>query len=457
MKPSFFPVLTLLLLAGCAGIDQRVYERSHVALYEPLETEVYALQGGKPLIGHNETPYGKPLKNGGTVYERGLSLAGNQRVVYKMDSATTTLEAVVCMDESAPRGATSHVTIFGNDKVVWEADITKGSFEPVKQLFKGAEQLIIATEGSEKAVVDFLEPKMEGGILLRETLLAGRTNYAFQCQSPAFKPFETYTVKGLTLFCKESYEDYGPVIGVSNAYSCAMVAPEHHGMLVHYGPDSLHTYGGTMQSFLQPEEKVVPTRTYSAVVARPKKWKWRLEEDGAIRLLEAPDLLNGVRRSLIYRMNPRSGELQVDAMAKNVSEHDVMICLSLVTRFPAGFPVAIPAEEAKPGYSLVKGSDEGIVCKDGVVVINQLDSLTPLRGPQKLRQREQDEFLLLEKGGGYFQSKPQTPKNGYYPYDGLRMTVYNSDNGVRVSQYGENLKVAPEQTLHVRTVLDMVE
>ena len=195
---------------------------------------------------------------------------------------------------------------------------------------------------------------------------------------------------------------------------------------------------------------------FGKYILTPKKWKWRVEEDGAIRVLAAPDLLNGVRRMIVYRLNPRSGEIMIDVMSKNITSHDVMSCLSLVTRFPKGAPVAIEAEKERPGYSLVKGSDEGIVAKEGVVLINQLESWYPLKGPQKLLQKKSGDYLLIRKKG-YFQSEAQTPDNGYYPYDGLRLSVYNSPNGVMVTQYGEKLKMTRSQTLHLRVRLDMVD
>ena len=61
------------------------------------------------------------------------------------------------------------------------------------------------------------------------------------------------------------------------------------------------------------------------------------------------------------------------------------------------------------------------------------------------------------RGKGYFQSETQTPENGYYPYDGLRLSLYNSKSGVMVTQYGEKLKMTKSQTLHLRVRLDLVE
>ena len=158
---------------------------------------------------------------------------------------------------------------------------------------------------------------------------------------------------------------------------------------------------------------------------------------------------------IVYRLDSRSGELTIDAMSKNITNHDVISCLSLVTRFPEGYPVAIQAEKARPGYSLVKGSDEGIVAKEGVVLINQLEDWYPLKGPQKFLQKESGDFLLIQKNG-YFQSQSQAPKNGNYPYDGLKLGLYNSKSGVLVTQYGEKLKMSKSQTLHLRVKLDLV-
>lgn len=444
-----------LLLWGCASVDQRVYDRSHVSLSEPVGVECYAQKGGAPKVTRNKTFDGKPLKNGGAVFEKGLSVKGSAILVYAIPQDKNELKMCVCMDESSPKEAKAKVTISGNKKTIWEAEIKKGSFEEVDQAFKGTEDLVITVEGDSEAVVDLLDPELEGGVRLRETMIFGRTNYVSQCKSDSFQAFPTETRKGVTVFCRTSSE-YGPLVGASNAYACVMIAPEHHGMLVHYGSDSGHTFGGTMQSFLQPEEEIIPTRNYKASVADPKKWKWRIEEDGAIRVLAAPDLLNGVRRMIVYRLNPRSGELTIDVMSKNITSHDVMSCLSLVTRFPKGAPVAIEAEKERPGYSLVKGSDEGIVAKEGVVLINQLESWYPLKGPQKLLQKKSGDYLLIRKKG-YFQSEAQTPDNGYYPYDGLRLSVYNSPSGVMVTQYGEKLKMTKSQTLHLRVRLDMVD
>ncbi len=455
MKSFFFASAAALLLAACASVDQRVYERSHVTLSEPVGVECYGQSGAVPKVSRDATYDGKPLKNGGAVFEKGLSVRGSAILVYALDGEKTTFKTYVCMDETSPKDAKAKVTISGNKKVIWEANIRKGSFEEVEQTFKGTEDLTISVEGDSEAVVDFLEPTLEGSVRLRETMIFGRTNYISQCKSDAFQAFPAETRKGVTVFCRASSE-YGPLVGASNAYACVMIAPEHHGMLVHYGPDSGHTFGGTMQSFLQPEEEIIPTRNYKALVADPKKWKWRVEEDGAIRVLAAPDLLNGVRRMIVYRLNPRSGEIMIDVMSKNITSHDVMSCLSLVTRFPKGAPVAIEAEKERPGYSLVKGSDEGIVAKEGVVLINQLESWYPLKGPQKLLQKKSGDYLLIRKKG-YFQSEAQTPDNGYYPYDGLRLSVYNSPNGVMVTQYGEKLKMTRSQTLHLRVRLDMVD
>ena len=455
MKRELLIFGAAMLLAGCAATNERVYQKSHALLSEPLAMEVYSTGKAKPKFARNQTPAGKPLKSAGVTYERGLSVMGDAIICYAMDSEKTTLEMYVCMDETSPKEAKATVTVSGNGKTIWEKDLKKSSFEEVKQIFKGTEDLVITVKGDPEAVVDFLEPKLEGGIKLRETMTFGRTNYAAQCKLDDFHPFPTEEKQGVVVFCRSSYENYGPVIGVSNAYACAMVAPYHHGMLVHYGPNSQKTFGGTMQSFLQPEEEIVPTRNYPAVVADTKRWKWRIEEDGAIRVLACPDLLNGVRRMIVYRLDPRSGELTVDAMSKNITKHDVMSCLSLTTRFPRGYPVAISAEKARPGYSLVKGSDEGIVAKDGVVVINQLEDWYPLKGPQKLLQKENGDFLLIEKSG-YFKSESLAPKNGYYPYDGLKLNLYNSANGVLVTQYGEKLKMTNSQTLHLRVKLDLV-
>ncbi|MBR5624884.1 NPCBM/NEW2 domain-containing protein [bacterium] len=456
MKNVLFFSGAALLILGCASVDQRVYDRSHVSLSEPVGVECYAQKGGAPKVTRNETFEGKSLKNGGTVFEKGLSVKGSAILVYSLPQDKTTLKMCVCMDETSPKEAKAKVRISGNKKTIWEADIKKGSFEEVNQTFKGTEDLTITVEGDSEAVVDLLDPELEGGVRLREAMIFGRTNYVSQCKSESFRAFPTETRQGVTVFCRPTGSEYGPLVGVSNAYACVMIAPEHHGMLVHYGPDSRENFGGTMQSFLQPEEEIVPTRNYKAKVADPKKWKWRIEEDGAVRVLAAPDLLNGVRRMIVYRLNPRSGELTIDVMSKNITSHDVMSCLSLVTKFPAGAPVAIKAEKERPGYSLVKGSDEGIVAKEGVVLINQLESWYPLRGPQKLLQRKSGDFLLV-RGKGYFQSETQTPENGYYPYDGLRLSLYNSKSGVMVTQYGEKLKMTKSQTLHLRVLLDLVE
>ena len=448
--------MSALLLTACAANQQRVYEKTHVGLFEPVATEIYNCEGGRPKFARNQTPAGTPLKNGGAEFERGFSVMGEQKIIYSLDPEQTELSMTVCMDESSKKGAKAEVALIGNGKTLWEGEIGKGSFEEIKKTFKGAESLVIHVKAEDGAVVDFLEPKLEGGAKLRETMIYGRTNYAASCKSPAFKNFPTYNVGGVTVFSRASYAEYGPVVGLSNAYACAMIAPEHHGMLVHYGPNSTSTYGGTMQSFLQPEEEIEPTRRYGALVANPKKWKWRIEDDGALRVLAPPDLLNGVRRMIVYRLNPRSGELDIDLMAKNISGHDIMGCLSMVTRFPEGYPVALQAEKAKPGYSLVKGSDEGIVARDGVVVINQLESWYPLKGPQKLIQRNNGDFLLIQKKG-YFKSKSLAPTGGYFPYNGQKLTLYNSKKGVLVTQYGEKLKMTPTQTLHLRLTLDLEE
>ena len=444
-----------LLFLGCAATNERVYNKSHVLLSEPLAMEVYAPKGGKPKFARDLTYAGNELRNGGTTFERGISVTGDAIIVYALNEDKTTLETCVCMDESSPKEAKANVKIKGNGKTIWEEDLKKSSFFEVKQVFKGAENMVIEVTGDPDAVVDFLEPKLEGGVKLRESMIYGRTNYASQCKLEDFQRFPTENRNGVVVFCRPSYLDYGPVIGVSNAYACVMVAPNHHGMLVHYGPDSQHTFGGTIQGFLQPEEEIVPTRKYGAVIANTKSWKWRIEEDGAIRVLASPDLLNGVRRMIVYRLDSRSGELTIDAMSKNITNHDVISCLSLVTRFPEGYPVAIQAEKARPGYSLVKGSDEGIVAKEGVVLINQLEDWYPLKGPQKFLQKESGDFLLIQKNG-YFQSQSQAPKNGNYPYDGLKLGLYNSKSGVLVTQYGEKLKMSKSQTLHLRVKLDLV-
>lgn len=457
MQRHILPLgLAALLMAGCAVNDQRVYEKTHVGLYEPVAQEVYSLDGAKPRFARNQTPAGQPLRNGGATFERGFSVSGQQRIFYALDEDSTVLKGTVCMDETSPRGAKAHVAFSGNGKVFWEADLTKGSFEEVNKSFKGTDNLMIAVDADDSAVVDFLEFRLEGGVRLRETMTAGRTNYYGQCRGPAFKPFATYTVQGNTIFCRESYGEYGPVIGVSNAYACAMVAPEHSGMLVHYGLDASRSYGGTTQSFLQPEEEMAPTRKYGAMVAQPRKWKWRVEEDGAIRVLGPYDLMNGARSMILYRMNPRSGELQIDAMMKNITSHDIMGCVSLVTRLPKGSKTIIAAEEAKPGYSLVKGADQGITCKSGAVMVNDLESWEALKGPQKLLQKRNGDFRVALGAGRYFEAVSQAPKGGYYPYDGLRLALYNSESGVRATQYGEKLKVGPTQTLHLRTLLNLV-
>ncbi|MBO7543386.1 NPCBM/NEW2 domain-containing protein [bacterium] len=455
MKREFLIFGAAMLLAGCAATNERVYNRSHALLSEPLAMEVYSQKGGKPKFARNATYSGRELVNGGTTYERGVSVTGDAILVYALNEDKTTLEACVCMDESSPKEAKANVKIKGNGKVIWEEDVKKSSFFEVKQVFKGAENMMIEVTGDPDAVVDILEPRLEGGVRLRETMTFGRTNYAAQCKLDDFEPFPTESKKGVTVFCRPNYLDYGPVIGVSNAYACVMVAPNHHGMLVHYGPDSQHTFGGTVQAFLQPEEEIVPTRKYGAMVANTKNWKWRIEDDGAIRVLAAPDLLNGVRRMIVYRLDSRSGELTIDAMSKNITNHDVISCLSLVTRFPEGYPVVIPAEKTRPGYSLVKGSDEGIVAKDVGVLINQLEDWFPLKGPQKLLQKDSGDFLLMQKNG-YFESRSQAPKDGRYPYDGLKLSLYNSKSGVLVTQYGEKLKMSKSQTLHLRVKLDLV-
>ena len=159
-----------LLFLGCAATNERVYNKSHVLLSEPLAMEVYNPKGGKPKFARDLTYAGKELRNGGATFERGISVTGDAIIVYALDDEKTTLETCVCMDESSPKEAKANVKIKGNGKVIWEEDVKKSSFFEVKQVFKGAENMMIEVTGDPDAVVDILEPRLEGGVRLRETM-----------------------------------------------------------------------------------------------------------------------------------------------------------------------------------------------------------------------------------------------------------------------------------------------
>ncbi len=130
------------------------------ATYTPESVYLSDIKADKLTQGwEGQTPgldvsiQGKPLTIGGTVYKKGLGLHANSEAIYSLDGKYTRFRAVVGIDDEVGSNKADtiyrvYVTVKGEEKLIYEKNVTNNVIERIDLSVRGAEKLRLVTDSN---------------------------------------------------------------------------------------------------------------------------------------------------------------------------------------------------------------------------------------------------------------------------------------------------------------------
>jgi len=379
----------LALLAGCETLRTATGELAgaveQVGLHEPVwqmaevgwtPAEPAAAQG-EPRV--NRSAAGTPLRMARLDFEQGLGLAGDALLVFTPGGRSTRLELAAGVDDASPdTNGSARVELRSDGAVLWTAHLRRGgSPQTCDVRIPAAQHVLIRVTAPTGVYTDIVLARMTGMPGLRAALLAGRQAHEDALFAAPERLFGTRRLLNGAVVFPYSHRMFGACIGMSNAYLCVIAAPQHGGVIVHCGRELQHNLLAEPSGVeLHPRDR----RMTDASIACSGVWKWRVEDDGTLRMLSPVDPVHGVRWTRAIALVPGMPAARCSIMMKNALGH--AISWSTGTRLA------------------------GISMYDAIVPPNPRTA-----GWAVLRD---DTFALLVA--------PEEPRHGLYPYDGLRVS-----------------------------------
>jgi hypothetical protein len=260
---------------------------------------------------------------------------------------------------------------------------------------------------------------------LREALEQGRTLHEDAVYSPVPRLNRPRRLPDGSVVFGSDIPGYGHCIGISNSVVCLVTAPERDGRIVHFGPNfTKNSINGSASFTLHPHERIKTTMGTGI----QRKWKWRVDDTGTLRLLSPVDMINGVRWSTTFTCISNVPAVRVAVLMKNSVRHDVSWSMGTEIIPGSGTPVIIPREKAAPGYTLIKGRDNGIVVDEDFVLVTR-KTVSP--GAMAIGTTAGN-WGAVYYDGMVAMIKATEPEYGLFPYNGVRVLAGSSGPDIRM-------------------------
>jgi len=403
------------------GIHQPVWQQG-ISGWTPAEP---AQKQGEPRS--NRSVAGSALTVAGLDFEEGIGMGGDSYLLYVPQGHAAILDMLVGIDDSSPsHTATADVTIYGNGKELETETVRYGQdARRIKVHVSGVDQLQIVVKADDDTYTDILLPRLTGIHGLRAALEQGRTLHEDAVYTPVARLERAQRLSNGSVVFGCDLAGYGHCIGISNSMVCLITAPERDGRIVHFGPNfKRNGINGSASFTLHPHERIKTTMDTGI----QRKWKWRVDESGTLRLLSPVDLINGVRWSTTFICISNVPAIRVGIMVKNSVRHDISWSMGTEIIPGSGTPVIIPREQVAPGYSMIKGRDNGVVVDDEFVMVTR-KTVSP--GAMAIGTSAGNWGAVYHDDMATI-IKATEPEYGLFPYNSSRVLVGSSGPDIRM-------------------------
>ena len=426
-------LLLSVLLCGCETLE--IFWSGHqvVGIHQPLWQQGTsgwtpaepAQKKGEPRINRNVA--GSTLTVADLDFEEGIGVGGESYLLYVPQGHAAFMDLLVGIDDSSPsETATADVAVFGDGKELKTVTVRKRQ-DPrrIKVPVSGIYQLQIVIKADKDTYTDIIMPRLTGIPGLREALEQGRTQHEDAIYTPVTRLNRPRRLPNGSVAFGCDLPGYGHCIGLSNNLVCLITAPERDGRIVHFGPNfKQNGLNGSASFSLHPRERI-KTKMDLAI---QRKWKWRVDDEGVLRLLSPVDMINGVRWSTTFVCVSNVPSIRVAVLMKNSVRYDVSWSMGTEIIPASGTPVLIPRERTAPGFTVINGRDNGIAVDDDFVLVTR-NTVSP--GAMKIGTTAgnwgvvyQDDMVAMIKA--------TEPEYGLFPYNGLRVLVGSSGPDIRM-------------------------
>jgi hypothetical protein len=434
------------MLCGCETLQTLMGDHQVVGIHQPLwqqgtsgwTPEEPAQKQGEPRI--NRSVAGSVLSVAGLTFEKGIGVGGESHLLYTPHGRAAYIELLAGIDDKSPsETASAEITIYGDGTELRTATLRKRQdARKIKLPISGIYQVQIVIKARDDTYTDIIMPRLIGIPGLRAELEHGRQAHEDMVYAPAVRVDHPQRLANGTVLFGCDLPGYGHCIGISNQLVCLVTAPERDGRIIHFGPDFRRNgLNGSAVFTLHPHERV---RKIAADTVQ-RKWKWRSDPDGTLRLLSPVDMVNGIRWSATFTCISNLPVIRAAVMIKNSVRYDVSWSMGTEIIPGSGTPVIIPRESAAPGYTMLSGRDNGIIADEDFVLVTR-KTVSP--GAMAIGTTA-DSWGVVYQDNMVTMIKATEPGHGLYPYNGSRVLVGSSGPDIRMIILSEILPLKREE------------
>jgi len=412
-------IITFFLLSACNSFRTFIGDYSVVSLDQPVWQEGFSEwtpsfpAQNKNLPRLNRNVIGEKLSVDNVEFDKGISVGGNAIFIYSPKKKAAFIQFHAGIDDASPlKNGQSKLEVICNGKVVQEATLFQGGgskYFDVSLIEVG--QVIIHIKAETNVYTDLVMPRIVGIPGLRDALRTGKTyydNYIFN-KIPELKN-EKILQNGDVIFPEKN-----SCIGLSNKFISLIISPKNGGKVISF-KNSLFDFSDVS---LHPKER----RKFSSNIAKNGNWKWKIDDEGILRLLSPPDLVNGVRWSKTFQLI--SNVVHVVLMAKNCVDHEISWSFGTKFGIPKNSEVYFAAENQKPGFSLLSGLPLSVNIEKKIVKVScsrsKKFSLTGKK--ERVVATSEQSWLAIKNNKSVFFAIAIEVEKGSFPYVNSRIMV----------------------------------
>lgn len=458
-----FLIFLSLLLTSCQTLYMAAGHSNTVNLHYPMwqygwtESHSATAQNTPYTPVLNRSVKGTKLHVNSLSFDYGISVGGNAVLVYEINGHGSWLQMMAGIDdETDSSDAHAELTIRGNGYPLYNTTLSAGRDpKEIEIPLDDVDRLVIIISAASNVITDILLPRFIGDPGLRPTIEKSREEWRDTVFAPPAPVPATPVacINNAVIFSADTH-GYPHCIAMTNRHAAVIIDPQQNGEIVFYGSHidaSSPVITGAHLSLHPFTRRFDPT-----LITVPQNWKWRIERDGTLRVLSPRDPVYGVRYSRTYCFMPDSPVLRVTSMVKNDVAYDISWSLGSSTKMSPRATVAIPREDAAPGYSLTSPPDTGITVSGTYVMISPAEAWRFV-SPQS---HTQEQILHSHAGDWWCAFLPDSSVIGvcpfmpddarYFPYNCGAARVRTTPHAAYADTYSEITRLQPGEfiTLH---------